>query len=358
MGNDKEELRRRRRRRRNRKKRRMIEMTPAEKYEQMNAIYNAMKALLVDEDKYEIYDRLAQEYAELAVAGEETPFEGWETCADRSAKCAELASEWKAKLPKNREKLSRTVTTSAKAKEESGEQKKGKGKWIFLGIVLIAIACVICFHVPATRYGIAGLQESLGFDKMAKTSYTKLGDYKDSEDQYIRLEKVAISETEIGETVSFGMDEWYVLDKQDGEALLYRSADYTKHPYNDTREDVTWADCTLRTYLNTNFLENRFSEKERALIQDTTVSTSDNSEYGTDGGEDSVDKVFILDEEQYKTYKKKLSSISRLTRLRTPGMDPSTTAYISNTVKIETYGYPVDKQGVSIRPVMWVSYEE
>lgn len=43
-----------------------------------------------------------------------------------------------------------------------------------------------------------------------------------------------------------------------------------------------------------NFLDNAFSISEQAAIKNTTVENVDNPEYGTEGGNDTVDKVFLL----------------------------------------------------------------
>ena len=65
-------------------------------------------------------------------------------------------------------------------------------------------------------------------------------------------------------------------------------------PYNEIYTDVTWATCTLRTWLNDTFLNTAFTSAEQAAIKDTTVVNSDNPKYGTGGGKNTTDKVYLL----------------------------------------------------------------
>lgn len=341
----------------NRKKREVIELTPAEKFIQLQTLKRATRCLLVDEDVYNIYVRLVKEFEELGKLGEETPFEGCEECAALSQECAVLAEEWKKKLPAERKVESRTVITTVREQEKRGDQKKGKGKWVFLGILVLIALCIVCNHIPATRYMIAGLENVLGFDGVARDSYVKLGDYKDSRDRIVKLEKKDISEVKIGGVITFGRDDWMVLERKDGKALLAKYMADNKHPFHDKKEKVTWEKCSLRQYLNGEFLTKYFSEEERAIIEETVVTSRNNTEFGTDGGQDTKDKVFLMDETQYEKYKKKLKDKSKTMRLRTPGKDATSTTYVSALKEIVTYGFPVEQNGACIRPVMWVAYQ-
>lgn len=343
--------------RKNKKNREVIELTPAEKFIQLQTLKRATRCLLVDEDVYNIYVRLVKEFEELGKLGEETPFEGCEECAALSQECAALAEEWKKKLPEERKVESRTVITTVREQEKRGNQKKGKGKWVFLGILVLIALCIVCYRVPATRYMIAGLENAMGFDGVARDSYVKLGDYKDSRDQIVKLEQKNMAEVKTGGVVTFGHDEWMVLERKDGKALLAKYMADNKHPYHDKKENVTWEKCSLRQYLNGEFLNEYFSEEERAVIEETIVPCQNNAEFGTDGGEDTLDKVFLMDESQYEKYKKKLKDKSKTMRLRTPGKDATSTTYVSALKEIVTYGFPVEQNGACIRPVMWVKYQ-
>ena len=91
--------------------------------------------------------------------------------------------------------------------------------------------------------------------------------------------------------------DWLVLDIQDGKALLISKYGLDAQPYTLEGTDVTWETCTLRTWLNGEFLQNAFSKGEQAVILTTEVDNSPsqgNSEWKTDGGNNTQDRIFLL----------------------------------------------------------------
>ena len=59
---------------------------------------------------------------------------------------------------------------------------------------------------------------------------------------------------ELGEKIC-RVTEWRVLALQGEQALLMTEAIIEQRPYNDEYVTVTWADCSLRQYLNGAFYE-------------------------------------------------------------------------------------------------------
>lgn len=339
------------------KKKEVVELTPAEQFVQLKTLKQATRCLLVEEDVYRIYVRLVKDFAKLGEVGKETPFEGCEECAALSEECAALAEEWKKKLPAERKVESRTVTTTVREQESKGSQEKGKGKWVVLGVAVLAILFIVCYNIPATRYQIAGLAEKIGFDEIAMDSYAKLGDYSDCLEQIVRLEQKWMRDAKYGSVIKFGNKQWIVLDRQDGKALLSLYMADNKHPFHDKKEEVTWENCSLRHYLNNEFMTKTFSQQEQKIVSDTKVINGANPEFGTDGGSDTIDKLYLMSETEYEQYKKKLKDKVKTMRLRTPGKDATATTYVSDLKKVVTYGFPVDENGACIRPAMWVWYE-
>lgn len=360
-------------------KRKVVELTPQEKFEQLLNLKKAVRCMLVEQDVYDIYIKLTKDFADLAKVGEETPFEGWEQCMELSQECAQLAEEWKKTHKTERVIESRTVMTSAKEREKGNKSKKtGKGKWIGLALLIVLAGIVVSFQVDSIHYQIARLEAALGLDDLAELSYKKLGFYKDSEDRRILLQKKKIRETPKGKTVNFGTVtwkndkgkikseacKWIVLDKKEDSVLLTKYNAINDMVYHDVDEEVSWATSWLRKELNSTFLQEIFSEKEREIIQKTTVSTKANEKYQTSGGETTTDSVFIMNEDEVYQYRKQLREKVKDMRLRTPGKDGDTTTYVSvlghksdkrKEIDIIEYGYPVDRLGVCIRPTMWVN---
>ena len=87
---------------------------------------------------------------------------------------------------------------------------------------------------------------------------------------------------------------WRVLSMSDEEVFLLADQNLDCQPYNTERTSVTWETCTLRSWLNEEFLKNAFSEEEQSAIRITDVVNEDHPIYGTEGGNDTKDKVYLL----------------------------------------------------------------
>ena len=87
--------------------------------------------------------------------------------------------------------------------------------------------------------------------------------------------------------------EWVVLSKSDTKLLVICKYTLDHIPYNiEDNGDVTWANCTLRAWLNKVFYKNAFSNEEKALILKSKIKTP-GSEYEAKAST-SKDKVFLL----------------------------------------------------------------
>ena len=107
--------------------------------------------------------------------------------------------------------------------------------------------------------------------------------------------------TKVGDTVSFGEYQWRVLDIQNGKALILSDTVIVGKAYHEEQKDITWEGCTLRQYLNDEFYDS-FSAEEKARIAETTVSNNNNPWYGTNGGNATKDRIFILSVEEVVQY--------------------------------------------------------
>ena len=88
--------------------------------------------------------------------------------------------------------------------------------------------------------------------------------------------------------------EWLVLeDKGDTLTLISRYGLDAKSYHNEW-VDITWANCTLRSWLNGTFLNAAFTSAEQGKIQTVRVTAEDNPYYGTEAGSDTYDKVWLL----------------------------------------------------------------
>ncbi len=88
--------------------------------------------------------------------------------------------------------------------------------------------------------------------------------------------------------------EWEVLERRSGRLLLISRYILDAMPYDGEGSEYTWKNCSLRRWLNNGFYDTAFDPAEQALIPSVTLSNPDNRYFGTDGGGDTVDKVFVL----------------------------------------------------------------
>lgn len=88
--------------------------------------------------------------------------------------------------------------------------------------------------------------------------------------------------------------EWLVLDEENGKVLVISKYALDAKPFNEELDDVTWETCTLRSWLNDDFINEAFTSNERAAIPMVTVAAEANNSYDTDPGNDTQDKVFLL----------------------------------------------------------------
>ena len=125
-------------------------------------------------------------------------------------------------------------------------------------------------------------------------------------------EKDKNPEYKVGETIEFGnypQDkdgtekpiEWIVMKKEGNQVLLLSKYVLDAKPYNEEFEKVTWETSDIRKWLNNEFYTTAFNKTEKAKIQASLIKNEDNSEYGTSGGNDTEDKVFLLSEKEAET---------------------------------------------------------
>lgn len=103
-----------------------------------------------------------------------------------------------------------------------------------------------------------------------------------------------------------------MLENADGQLFLLSDQNLDVFQYHTDNESVTWETSTMRSWLNgydashntggdsgidytsDNFIGTAFSAKEQAAIADTEVFNDDNPTYGTEGGNNTTDQIFLL----------------------------------------------------------------
>ena len=210
-------------------------------------------------------------------------------------------------------------------------------------------------------------------------------DKKKNEDEIKEL-NLKLAKCEIGGTVTFGSywkkdikepTVWTVLTREAENVLLISKDIITMKEYNEINTSVTWETCTLRKWLNGEFIQQAFNSAEQAKLQVTTVRTADVSVYddgwkSAKGGNDTKDRVFLLSGEEAARYfssndsrkslltpyaKSHNSGSTNLWWLRSPGSYQSYTKYIDSDGKPGDVGTSVNYI-YGVRPAMWVKVED
>ena len=234
-------------------------------------------------------------------------------------------------------------------------------------------------------------------------AFATLGDYKDSAEQADECKFEMLKNVEAGDSIYWGSYEqdgdesngkeaieWDVLDVQDGRALVVSHYGLDFKKYNEVEAEVTWETCSLRQWLNSDFVDAAFTADEKAKIPTVTVpaddntasnvdegnNTGDNTTSNVDKSNDTEDQVFLLSCSEGKKYLHDKEDarciitdyayeveVGKLPEegksyygtwyMRTPGRELTKVSYISTKGSVHTSGRLVN-EGCCIRPAMWI----
>lgn len=95
---------------------------------------------------------------------------------------------------------------------------------------------------------------------------------------------------------------WQTLSEENGKLLLVSDQNLDMKQYYTSEVAITWENSTLRSWMNGNFYADAFNLLEKEAVAETKVVNADNSEYGIDGGNGTIDKVFALSIDEAKQY--------------------------------------------------------
>lgn len=149
-------------------------------------------------------------------------------------------------------------------------------------------------------------------------------------------------------------------------------------PYNTSYTDVTcytdvtWETCTLRKWLNSDFINAAFSADERTMIPTVTVSADKNPDYSTNPGNATQDQVFLLSITEVNKYFS--SDSARQCKptdyavangawgsgncwwwwLRSPGRNQIHAASVRPDGVVFENGIYVLDDGNAVRPALWI----
>ena len=172
--------------------------------------------------------------------------------------------------------------------------------------------------------------------------------------EIIRTPQVEV-ELKSGNVFSFGKMFWRILEvnKEQQTMLVITDREVCEKKYNDKYVNTTWEDCTLRKWLNEEYLNTVFSKEEQDAILTTHLTNPDNPSYGTKGGNDTEDKIYLLSiDEAYQYFKDARDrSTGNSWWLRSPGYGSKDGAVVRNDGGVDSTGDDVTVR-YFIRPAL------
>ena len=162
---------------------------------------------------------------------------------------------------------------------------------------------------------------------------------------------------------------WRILQSENGEAFLLSDVILDKQLYNENDKYVTWEKSSLRAWLNKKFINTAFSDEEKEKINITEIINQDNPVYGTEGGNNTFDKIFLLslsevseqqdgekygflDDEIRGCGKSDFSKTGSWWWLRSPGYDSGYAAGVYDYGWVYRYGHDVGSSDDGVRPTL------
>lgn len=317
---------------------------------------------------------------------------GWKDADEKIYACQKKIEEIKAKAEAKRLENERQAEIARKEAERIAKRNK-KIAIIIAPIVCAVIAFIIVLNtviIPNGKYNNAIELMDAGNVVEAYEALVALDGYKDSADkansiyfQY-NVEKLKIAKA--GDYVFFGAYEqdnntsngkedveWLVLEVKDGKALVISKYALDCKPYNTSYTDVTWKTCTLRKWLNNDFLGSAFSADEKAMIHTVTVSADKNPNYNTNPGNATQDQVFLLSiTEANKYFSSDSARQCKSTDyavangawesdsgncwcwLRSPGYIQYNAAIVNIDGDVSEVGCYVSDDAYAVRPALWI----
>ena len=249
-------------------------------------------------------------------------------------------------------------------------------------------------RLKAARYDEATSLFEVGRYQEALKLFWLLGGYKESEDYAEKCRDIlfddCLTDPQVGNVLWFGTFQqdqdwdngtepiaWVVLEREEDRILVISQFVLVLKAYNsdEERSEVTWETCTLREYLNGDFVDTAFSSGERSMIQAVTVNAEPNQIYpAVSAGNDTQDRVFLLSAEEAEQYFPDDYALQCLpTRyaagfgmgspdnpepcfwwLRTPGREPTYALFIDGYGGISGSGIGSEVENIGVRPAMWI----
>lgn len=359
-----------------------------------------------DSHKDAIYDFARQKMSANRIIGYETAIAsfqripGWRDTEEQIALCQKRIEEIKAQVEADRLEMRRQAEKKRIADEIAAKKRK-KVIAIATPIICACIAFVILLTqviIPKQKYNTAMDMIDAGEYDAAYAILEEIGDAETiAASKYDRVANATVGDTIVFGTyeqdndISNGKEniEWLVLAKEDDRLLVISQYALDCQQYDMSKTDaplITWESCTIRKWLNEDFLNVAFSDEEKAMICTVTVPPDMNSFSNRNSGSTIQDRVFLLSTAEANRYFKsneermcvptayaksngadtssdytKGGAVTGWWWLRSPNTkwDWNNGTYVGNDGGVRSYGDYVDRDVRGcVRPALWIDLGE
>ena len=224
-----------------------------------------------------------------------------------------MSTETTPPIPDGPVRRDKKEVTGGTETPESKEFWTKRTKGILIGAVSLVVVAALVFGGIALwgnksgngEPGVTGSIENAGVSTSTPTAsaatpgVSETATYTDEPSSEANSKDITV-----GNVIHFGKFDWIVLDVQNDNALIITKDTVEQRMFNETDSiDVRWENCTLRDYLNNEFLVNNFNTTERSTILETDLQNQDSDYllYGVKpiGGNNTKDKLFLLSPDEF-----------------------------------------------------------
>ena len=165
---------------------------------------------------------------------------------------------------------------------------------------------------------------------------------------------------------------WRVLTTIDDKALVISEKAIDCRSYHSEVVDITWEECDLRKWLNTEFLNEAFTLVEQKNILQEWQKSESTKNTDTNAGGATNDKIFLLNNYEVDSYlgidakcyatpysQQKGALVNEENEccnwlVRVPGYKQNYVSYITTNGNLSVFGCDPNDNTIGVRPAMWV----
>ncbi len=302
---------------------------------------------------------------------------------DRTQEISNLETDTAEKSKKGKKKGSQPLKTSELIKIMHRTIKIQTAWLITLSVVVTVL--LGCVFSDALTYGCAKFLIGIGSVESGFAMLKKTPDYEPSAallDEY--KYKITGNVVELGTYEQDGVRgngkealQWVVLDydAEEKKALLITRYAIDCIAYKKDYSSATWENSDVRKWLNEDFMETAFNRDELKVIEESLIETPNNLKYGTKGGNITVDKIFLLNDEEFGKYLESTDyAVGYTTQyardrgvrsgpvsgtgtcwLRTPGESLVYVSTVNSSGELNSQGIYAYNYSSGVRPAMWIN---